>query len=102
LLGALRPFLTGARKPLARFGHMRARAELLYIAGVCRGGAGLLSIGPGLIVGILAGLLIERGKPLARLGHMRAGAEVLSIRGEGRGGARPLGIGPRLLRPLPA
>src|SRR5262249_14622882 len=78
-------------------GHMRARAELLYIAGVCRGGAGLLGIGPGLIVGILAGLLIERGKPLARLGHMRAGAEVLSIRGEGRGGAGLLSIGPSLL-----
>src|SRR5215831_3073605 len=82
---------------LARLGHVRARAELLYIASVCRGGAGLLGIGPGLLVGVLAGLLIERSKPLARLGHMRAAAEILSICGIGRGGAGLLGVGPGLL-----
>src|SRR5215510_6420757 len=82
---------------LARLGHVRARAELLYIASVCRGGAGLLSIGPGLLVRLLAGLLIEGSKPLARLGNVRARAELLSIRGEGRGGAGLLSIGPSLL-----
>jgi len=56
---------------LARLGHVRAGAELLNIASECRGGAGLLSIGPGLLVRFLAGLLIERGKPLARLGDVR-------------------------------
>src|SRR5262249_56347888 len=81
----------------ARLGHVRARAELLYIAIECRGGAGLLSIGPGLLVGVLAGLLIERSKPLARFRHVRAGAEVLRIRGEGRSGAGLLSIGPSLL-----
>src|SRR6516225_1579996 len=82
---------------LARLGHVRTGAELLNIAGECRGGADLLSVGPSLVVRVLAGLLIERGKPLARLGHVRASAEVLSIRGESRGGAGALCVGPGLL-----
>src|SRR5262249_11058942 len=64
---------------LTRFGRVRARTELLDVAVECRGGAGLLGVGPGLVIGVLAGLLIERGKPLARLGHVRARAEVLRI-----------------------
>src|SRR5215813_7920628 len=72
---------------LARLGHVRTGAELLNIASECRGRAGLLGIGPGLLVRLLAGLLIERGKPLARLGHVRTGAELLNIASECRGRA---------------
>jgi hypothetical protein len=43
---------------------------------VGRGGAGLLGVGPGLLVGRLAGRLVERDDALARLRYVRAGAEV--------------------------
>src|SRR5712671_745779 len=39
---------------------MRAAAETLYIGRIGRGGAGLLGVGPGLLVGLLAPLLIGR------------------------------------------
>src|SRR5262249_9038017 len=54
-----------------RLGHVRAGAKLLNSARECRGGAGLLSVGQGVLSGVLAGLLIERSKPLARLGDVR-------------------------------
>src|SRR5262249_20829872 len=76
------PLRLGRGTPLARLGNVRARAELLNIASECRGGAGLLSLGPGLLVRFLARLLIERSKPLARLGHVRASAELLNIASE--------------------
>jgi hypothetical protein len=55
--------------------------------------AGLLSVGPGLLVRVLARLLIERSKPLACLGHVYAGAELLNIASECRGGAGLLSVG---------
>src|ERR1700738_3290078 len=39
---------------------MRATAEILYIGRIGRGGAGLLRVGPGLLVGLLARLLVGR------------------------------------------
>src|SRR6516162_7569875 len=78
---------------LARLGHVGTGAELLNIASQCRGGAGLLGVGPGLLIRFLPGLLIERSKPLVRLGHVRASAEVLSIRGESRDGTGAYCVG---------
>src|SRR5262252_8210152 len=39
---------------------MRAAAEILDICRLGRGGAGLLGVGPGLLVGLLARLLVRR------------------------------------------
>src|SRR6516165_7015975 len=39
---------------------MRAAAEILDIGRIGRGGAGLLGVGPGLLVGVLARLLVRR------------------------------------------
>src|SRR5499427_7405039 len=76
---------------------MRAPAEILDICRVGRGGAGLLSVGPGLLVRRFAGLFVERDDALARLRYVRAGAEVLQIRRIGCDGAGLLGVGPGLL-----
>src|SRR6266446_8333432 len=76
---------------------MRAAAEILYIGRIGRGGAGLLGVGPGLLVGILAGPLVERDDALARLRYVRAGAEVLQIRRICCDGAGLLSVGPGLL-----
>src|SRR5262245_38180917 len=76
---------------------MRAVPDVLNISGISRGGAGLLGVGPGLLVGLLAGLFVERDDALARLRYVRAGAEVLQIRRICRDGARLLGVGPGLL-----
>jgi hypothetical protein len=76
---------------------MRAAAEILDICRVGRCGAGLLGVGPGLLVRSLAGLLVERDDALARLRYVRTGAEVLQIRRICRGGAGLLGVGPGLL-----
>src|SRR5262245_3795749 len=76
---------------------MRAAAEVLDIARIGRGGAGLLGVGPGLLVRVLARLFIERHDALARLGDVRPGAEVLEVRGIRRHGTGLLGLGPRLL-----
>src|ERR1700756_5978539 len=51
-----RYFATG----LARLRYVRAGAEVLQICRIGCGGAGLLGIGPGLLVGLLARLLIGR------------------------------------------
>jgi hypothetical protein len=64
---------------------MGAAAEILNICRVCCGGAGLLGVGPGLLVGLLAGLFVERDDALARLRYVRARAAVLQIRGICRG-----------------
>src|SRR6516164_4851046 len=48
---------------------MRAAAETLYIGRIGRGGAGLLGVRPGLLVGLLARLLI--GRLLLRRGLLR-------------------------------
>src|SRR5262249_19758063 len=48
------------RSALTRLAHMRTGTELLNIAGECRGGAGLLGVGPGLVIGVLACLLIAQ------------------------------------------
>src|SRR3984893_7549823 len=76
---------------------MRAAAEILNIGRIGRGGAGLLGVGPGLLVRRLAGRFVERDDALARLRYVRAGAEVLQIRRIGCGGAGLLGVGPGLL-----
>src|SRR5438128_7963672 len=76
---------------------MRAPAEILDICRIGRGGAGLLGVGPGLLVRRLEGRLVERDDALARLRYVRAGAEVLQICRIGGGGASLLGIGPGLL-----
>ena len=73
---------------------MRAGAEVLSIRGEGRSGAGLLSIGPSLLVRLLA---TELGDALARLRRMRAAAKILDICRIGRGGAGLLGVGPGLL-----
>src|SRR5260370_12637624 len=90
---------------------MRAAAEILYIGRIGRGGAGLLGVGPGLLIRRLAGRFVERDDALACLRYVRAGAEVLQICRIGGGGAGLLGLGPGLLvgllapllvgRPLP-
>src|SRR5258708_37788485 len=76
---------------------MRAAAETLYIGRIGGGGAGLLGVGPGLLIRRLAGRFVERDDALACLRYVRAGAEVLQICRIGGGGARLLGVGPRLL-----
>src|SRR6516164_10625602 len=73
---------------------MRAPAEILEICRVGRGGAGLLSVGPGLLVRRFAGLFVERDDALARLRYVRAGAEVLQIRRICCDGAGLLSVGP--------
>src|SRR5262249_61139398 len=76
---------------------MHAAAEILDIGRIGRGGAGLLGVGPGLLIRRLAGCFVERDDALARLRYVGAGAEVLQIcriRGDGAG---LLGIGPGLL-----
>src|SRR6516165_733215 len=73
---------------------MRAPAEILDICRVGRGGAGLLSVGPGLLVRRFAGLFVERDDALARLRYVRAGAEVLQIRRICCDGAGLLCVGP--------
>src|SRR5262245_49460202 len=73
---------------------MRAAAEILDICRVGRGGAGLLGVGPGLLVRRLAGLFVERDDALARLRYVRAGAEVLQIRRICCDGAGLLSVGP--------
>src|SRR5262249_26862980 len=60
-------------------------------------GAGLLGVGPGLLVRRFAGLFIERDDALARLRYVRAGAEVLQIRRICCDGAGLLRVGPGLL-----
>src|SRR5260370_31937300 len=67
------------------------------MAGDCGGGAGLLRVGPSLLVRFLACLLIERSKPLTRLGRVRARTKLLDIAVERRGGAGLLGVGPGLV-----
>ncbi len=76
---------------------MRAAAEILNICRIGRGGAGLLGVGPGLLVRRFAGLFVERDDALARLRYVRAGAEVLQIRRICCDGAGLLGVGPGLL-----
>src|SRR5215475_8742341 len=76
---------------------MRAAAEILNICRIGRGGAGLLGVGPGLLVRRRAGLFVERDDALARLRYVRTGAEVLQIRRIGCDGAGLLGVGPGLL-----
>src|SRR5260221_5694568 len=56
---------------LTRLGNVRAGAEVLQIRRICRGGVGLFSVGPGLLVGILARLLIGRLMLLRRLLRIR-------------------------------
>src|SRR5215470_9019218 len=58
---------------------MHAAAEILDIGRIGRGGAGLLGVGPGLLVRRLAGCFVERDDALARLRYVGAGAEVLQI-----------------------
>src|SRR5215470_5846455 len=76
---------------------MHAAAEILDIGRIGRGGAGLLGVGPGLLVRRLAGCFVERDDALARLRYVGAGAEVLQICRIGGDGAGLLGIGPGLL-----
>src|SRR5262245_50991628 len=76
---------------------MRAAAEILDICRIGRGGAGLLGVGPSLLIRRLAGRFVERDDALACLRYVRAGAEVLRICRIGGGGAGLLGIGPGLL-----
>src|SRR5215472_7865304 len=76
---------------------MHAAAEILDIGRIGRGGAGLLGVGPGLLIRRLAGRFVERNDALTRLRYVGAGAEVLQvcrIRGDGAGF---LGVGPGLL-----
>src|SRR5262245_26489435 len=75
----------------------RTAAEILNICRIGRGGAGLLGVGPGLLVRHFADLFVERDDALARLRYVRAGAEVLQICRIGSDGAGLLGIGPGLL-----
>src|SRR5499427_7300445 len=76
---------------------MRTAAEALYIGGIGRGGAGLLGVGPSLLVCRLAGRFVERDDALARIRYVRAGAEVLQIGRIGGDGTGLLGVGPGLL-----
>src|SRR5215469_8848480 len=76
---------------------MHAAAEILDIGRIGRGGAGLLGVGPGLLIRRLAGCFVERDDALARLRYVGAGAEVLQICRIGGNGAGLLGIGPGLL-----
>src|SRR5258708_2228629 len=76
---------------------MRAAAEILNIGRIGRNGAGLLGVGPGLLIRRLAGRFVERDDALARLRYVGAGAKVLQIRRICRGGAGLLGVGPGLL-----
>src|SRR5215467_1645014 len=76
---------------------MHAAAEILDIGRIGRGGAGLLGVGPGLLIRRLAGCFVERDDALARLRYVGAGAEVLQICRIGGDGAGLLGIGPGLL-----
>src|SRR6266566_3679254 len=76
---------------------MRTTAETLYIGRIGRGGAGLLGVGPGLLIRRLAGRFVERDDALTCLRYMRAGAEVLQICRIGGGGAGFLSVGPGLL-----
>src|SRR5258707_159237 len=76
---------------------MRASAETLYIDRIGRGGAGLLGVGPGLLIRRLAGRFVERDDALTCLRYVRAGAEVLQICRIGCGGAGLLRVGPGLL-----
>src|SRR5216684_3309255 len=76
---------------------MRAAAETLYIGRIGGRGAGLLGVGPGLLIRRLAGRFVERDDALACLRYVRAGAEVLQICRIGGGGAGLLGVGPGLL-----
>src|SRR5215831_1217428 len=76
---------------------MHAAAEILDIGSIGRGGAGLLGVGPGLLIRRLAGRFVERDDALARLRYVGAGAEVLQICRIGGDGAGLLGIGPSLL-----
>src|SRR5262245_43907749 len=50
---------------------VRAGTEVLQIRRICRDGAGLLGVGPGLLVGLLARLLIGRLLLLRRLLRIR-------------------------------
>src|ERR1700756_1502296 len=59
-----RYFATG----LARLRYVRAGAEVLQICRIGCGGAGLLGVGPGLLVGLLARLIIGRLLLLLRHG----------------------------------
>jgi len=93
----VRLFATLLGNALARLGHMRAAAKILDIGRIGRGGAGLLGVGPGLLIRRFAGRFVERDDALARLRYVGAGAEVLQIcriRGDGAGF---LGVGPGLL-----
>src|SRR6266851_3978874 len=76
---------------------MRAAAETLFRSRIGGGGAGLLGVGPGLLIRRLAGRFVERDDALACLRYVRAGAEVLQICRIGGGGAGLLGVGPGLL-----
>src|SRR5215469_5796052 len=76
---------------------MHAAAEILDIGRIGRGGAGLLGVGPGLLICRLAGCFVERDDALARLRYVGAGAEVLQICRIGGDGAGLLGVGPGLL-----
>src|SRR5215831_8463452 len=76
---------------------MHAAAAILDVGRIGRGGAGLSSVGPGLLIRRLAGRFVERDDALARFRYVRAGAEVLQICRIGGDGAGLLGIGPGLL-----
>src|SRR6516164_6870134 len=76
---------------------MHAAAEILDIGRIGSGGAGLLGVGPGLLIRRLAGCFVERDDALARLRYVGAGAEVLQICRIGGDGSGLLGIGPGLL-----
>src|SRR3984893_8514713 len=76
---------------------MRAAAATLYISRIARGGAGLLGVGPGLLIRRLAGRFVERDDALTCLRYVRAGAEVLQVGRIGGGGAGLLGVRPGLL-----
>src|ERR1700724_968023 len=76
---------------------MRATAEALYIGGIARGGAGLLGVGPGLLVRRLAGRFVERDDALAPARYGWRGGAGLQIGRIGGDGAGLLGIRPSLL-----
>src|SRR5215831_14353980 len=73
---------------------MRAATEILNIRHVRGASAGLLSVGPSLLVGVLTSLLVERNDALACLRDVCPGAEVLQISGICRHGPGLLGISP--------
>src|SRR6516164_5609429 len=76
---------------------MHAAAEILDIGRIGRGGAGLLGVGPGLLIRRLAGRFVERDDALTCLRYVRAGAEVLQICRIGGDGAGLLGVRPGFL-----